>query len=97
MNSVKDIDQRKQELTAEIERLEQQREAMLALTPDKQMAEEMHSLFCTWNHTDGCDWYYGGWDKPTHAHNKWLSNARKAIDKGYTVEQMTEIKDITRG
>ncbi|MCA1800319.1 MAG: hypothetical protein LC687_03435 [Actinobacteria bacterium] len=97
MTTVTDIDKRKQELNAEIEKLEQQREALLALTPDKLMADEMHSLFCTWNHTDGCDWYYGSWGNPTHAHNKWLSKAQEAIAKGYTVEQMSEIRQLVRG
>ena len=32
-------------------------EAKLA-SPDHQLATELHSMLCTWNHTDGCGWFY---------------------------------------
>lgn len=44
----------------------------------RKAAEFLHDMFCHKNHTDGCSWFYGGWDKDIHidVRKKWC---RKAI------------------
>lgn len=46
---------------------------------EKTLANILHKLFCGWNHTEGCDWYYGDWsDKktPSYGRNKYLTKAK---------------------
>ena len=53
--------------------------------PDQQLAKELHSMLCTWNHEDGCGWYYeitnkkDDWSKDTHG--RYLSKARSLMHK----------------
>lgn len=50
---------------------------------DQQVATELHGLLCTWNHTDGCGWFYEFKDKKDNwsgsAHNNYLMRAQKLI------------------
>ena len=52
---------------------------------DQQLAKELHSMLCTWNHTDGCSWFYeitnkkDDWSKNTHG--RYLSKARSLMHK----------------
>jgi len=51
-------------------------------TQIQEMAEELHNMVCTWNHTDGCDWHYGNWeDNPTHARKKYYNAVKGIVDK----------------
>ena len=46
-----------------------------ANTPDEKLAAYLHSKFCTWNHADGCSWFYEEtWNE--YAHNSWVIKAR---------------------
>ncbi len=53
-------------LEQDIANLETQLETARALrevtqgkaTPMQNLAEELHTMLCHWNHTDGCGWYY---------------------------------------
>ena len=45
-----------------------------AETPVQILAQYLHSRYCTWNHADGCFWFYeNSWDEYTHA--KWINEA----------------------
>ena len=52
-------------------------------TFDQQIATCLHGMLCTWNHTDGCGWFYefkdGKDDWSGHAHNNYLMRAQKLI------------------
>jgi len=54
-------------------------------SPDKLLAAELHGMLCTYNHTDGCGWYYEFKDKQDlwdrHAHGEYLIKAQKLIGK----------------
>jgi hypothetical protein len=58
----------------------------LATIPeDERLADSLHSTLCTWNHTDGCGWYYEftnkkpDWDG--NEHGWYLAKARLLIGK----------------
>ena len=46
------------------------------LRPDYRVAEFLHSVLCTANHTDGCGWYY---DPISGAHKPWVERAKKLL------------------
>ena len=54
-------------------------------SPDHQLAKELHSMLCRWNHTDGCSWFYemknnkDDWNGS--AHGTYLKKAQKLIHK----------------
>jgi hypothetical protein len=74
-------------------------------SPDHQLAKELHSMNCTWNHTDGCGWYYEMKNKQDdwtgHAHGEYLKKAQRLIhkcqDDGVTVEQAIALYKIVKG
>lgn len=51
-----DLESQKQKLQTKLDELNE-------LTPEEELAERLHDVTCTWNHTDGCDWHYGSWKK----------------------------------
>ena len=57
-------------------------EAKLEST-DHQLAKELHSMLCTYNHTDGCSWHYEFKNKNDDwtgsAHTEYLKKAQKLI------------------
>ena len=91
-----------EELRKEAARIEKQlaeEEAKLALlTPEQRVAEELHGMLCTWNHTDGCGWFWefsdgrANWDG--NAHETYLKHAKKLIhecnEKGIAVEDVLD-------
>lgn len=91
-----------EELRAEAARIEKQlveEESKLAkLTPEQRVAEQLHGMLCTWNHTDGCGWFYeftdgrSNWDGS--AHGTYLKHAQKLIhqcnEKGLIVEDVLD-------
>lgn len=97
MRTIQQVDTEIAKRKEELEDLRKERKAIIEMDPDRRMAEQMHEMFCTWNHTDGCDWHYGSWERPTHAHTKWLKKAKQAIAQGVTLEQMQQIRELTRG
>ena len=71
----------------DIENLELQLEIAKALrqategktTPMQELAEELHTLLCHWDHTEGCSWYYETSGKATnwtgYAHKTYFAKA----------------------
>ena len=97
MKTVEQIDNQIAQYEDKIQQLKAERQKIIEMDPDRRLAEQMHSMFCTHNHTDGCDWHYGSWEKPTWAHKKWLKKAKEAIAQGITLEQMKQIYELARG
>lgn len=66
------------------------------------MAEVMHEGLCVWNHTDGCDWAYGSWEKPTFARGQYLKRANAffeafaGMDKKLLIEIATVLLAVKR-
>lgn len=73
--------------------------------PDKQLATELHGMLCTWNHTDGCGWFYEFNNKKDnwagHDHGKYLKKAQKLIHRceqeGVAVEQALGLYKMIKG
>ena len=77
------IAEKQARLNEELAALEAEEQRLLSLSDDARLAEELHSMQCRWNHTDGCSWYYEvskgvvnweGW-----AHAEYLKKARKVM------------------
>jgi hypothetical protein len=89
----------------ELVRLKLELEAAKLESPDHQLAKELHGMLCTWNHTDGCGWYYEFKDKQDdwngHAHGQYLTRARMLIHKceqeGTTVEKALAMYKLIKG
>lgn len=41
-----------------IAELKRQKDEFLAMSPAAQLAISLHDATCSWNHTDGCGWFY---------------------------------------
>ena len=40
----------------------------------------LHKKFCSWNHVDGCSWFYEQhW--VDYAHKVWLKNAKQLLEE----------------
>ena len=54
-------------------------------SPDHQLATELHGMLCTWNHTDGCGWFYEFSNKKDNwagdSHGRYLKKAQTLIHK----------------
>ena len=77
------------ELNEKIEKLETERtkvEEKLrdfeALPENKKLAEMLHAKLCHSNHTDGCGWFYGGWNNMRSSHTAYLEKAERLIKFG---------------
>jgi uncharacterized damage-inducible protein DinB len=60
-------------------------EALEKESPEEALSRELHSLLCTLNHTDACDWFYeiknnkDNWNG--FSHGEYLGMAKKIIHK----------------
>lgn len=76
-----EIEQKKKELAE----LETKLEVAKNEPDDIQLARQLHTLLCKWNHTDGCAWYYESKNKKEdwtgHAHAEYLGKARKLMHR----------------
>ena len=89
----------------ELAKLEKELETARLEPPEEQLAKELHSMLCTWNHTDGCGWYYEFKNKKDDwtgsAHGEYLGRARKLMHKcqeeGISVENALSIFKVIRG
>ena len=74
-------------------------------SPDHQLAKELHNMLCTWNHTDGCGWFYEMKNKQDDwngsAHGTYLKKAQKLLhvcdQEGITVERAIEMYKLVKG
>jgi len=70
-----------EDLKSSLRAAEAARQNFVQWTPEQRLACELHSMMCTWNHTDGCGWFYEihknvhDWNRGDHA--RWLEKARK--------------------
>ncbi len=90
---------------AALAELEKKLELAKLESPDRQLAKELHGLLCTWNHTDGCSWYYEISNKQDnwsgHAHSHYLQKAqsliRKCEQEGIEVGQAISMFRMVKG
>jgi len=54
------------------------------MTPEQEVATFLHDLFCSYNHTDMCDWEYGSWENPRYAQKRHLKWAHELLDRTMT-------------
>jgi hypothetical protein len=96
-----EIKKRKQEVAD----LEAKLELAKLDTPEEQLAKSLHGMLCTWNHTDGCGWFYEFKDKKDdwsgHAHGEYMKKARNLMHicnkEGITADKALEMYKLVRG
>lgn len=44
-----------------------------------EIAGELHSVLCRQDHSEGCSWHYGSWEKPLDSHKEYEAKARNLI------------------
>lgn len=63
--------------------IEKEQKNLESLSPEERIAVQLHDAKCTWNHTDGCGWYYEvskgvhNWSGSSHA--AYLRSAQKLV------------------
>ena len=82
-NLRRQIDEKKRELAELQRKLAKHTE----LTQAQQLAEELHSIRCHKDHTEGCTWHYENWETSTAP-----SNVRERYRQA--AEQMLSITDF---
>jgi len=99
MRSLEDIDKETLKLEKALEEIKQVKKKtleQLASSPYIKIADNLHTILCKWNHTDGCGWYYeesnGVDDWKGQTHSRYLEKAQKLVDlSGYSPEQINGI------
>jgi hypothetical protein len=76
----KDPFERARELRAEADRIERDAKKHASSPVEQRIAEALHSMFCHWNHIDGCGWEYESWERPGWSRDNYLKKARKTIE-----------------
>lgn len=112
MTSREELDQKVREAEAALLEAKRERSRFEQLTPDVKLAENLHSLLCTSEHTEACWWYYevdkfnvNTWNRSTHS--RYLKNAKaviKVIEDAYArpieprdIENVIKIIKAARG
>ncbi len=67
------------ELEAKLAEKKKEKAKFDAMPERQRLAEIIHEKQCTWNHTDGCGWYYESWEKPGYSRNEYLEKADKLL------------------
>ena len=71
------------DLQDELKRRDDSRKVLAAMSKDHRLAVFLHDAYCTWNHTDGCEWFYevkgDVHDWAGLSHQQWLKRARSAL------------------
>ena len=80
-NKINKLQEDIDELEKQIKQLKLEQSVFNTLKPEYKLAEKLHKKMCSWNHTDGCGWYYEPWDKLRHAKQTYVDKARKVLDK----------------
>ena len=99
METTRTLEKQKKALLSEIQKIDSLLEEKNKLTVKEKIAEELHSLLCHENHTDGCSWSYENWAEPGYAKTKYLMKAEKvlAITDSKTIVQIVDaLKESVR-
>ena len=78
-----DVARLREQLAQAEERLQEAEAAEAALTDEQRLAVALHDELCTWNHADGCGWFYEftgkqhDWSRS--AHDNYLMKAGRLI------------------
>jgi len=99
------IKQKTQQFNQEVKDLEAQLAAAKLESPDQQLAKQLHSMLCTWNHTDGCSWFYEMKNKQDdwtgHAHGEYLKKAQmithQCKQRNIPVQTAMEVYKMVKG
>jgi hypothetical protein len=73
----KDIDALEKQL-AELKRLQDEYDKE---SPERRLADAMHSGHCRWNHTDGCDWAYDRGNWQMESRKRYLAAATRILNE----------------
>lgn len=89
----REINEWREALQAALDRLDAREQELDEIDPVYELAGALHRLLCTWNHTDGCGWFYALNDWKEYSHANYLEKARTVMaalpDK--SVEEIIQI------
>jgi len=99
------IEEKIKQHKTDLAKLEKELEVAKLESPDHQLAKELHGMLCTWNHTDGCGWFYEFKNKQDdwtgRAHGEYLKRAQKLIhvcsNENIAVERAIEMFKLIKG
>lgn len=88
-------------LEKELAKLRLKRKKFDELPVEMQTATKLHNCLCTYNHTDGCAWFYFEHDWTEDTHDRYLTKARRMISfssaTGVSPESLVSlIEDINK-
>lgn len=90
---------RREEIQSELNDLAAYEESLLALSDDRRLAEELHSMQCHSNHEDGCGWFWESTNKweQGYAHKRWLVKAQNVMRAlpGMSVDDILKVVQVT--
>lgn len=72
-------EERLRRIRESLERLKQEEKQLLGLSPTQIIADEIHTLMCHWNHTDGCGWEYESWSQPGWSRMQYINKALELL------------------
>lgn len=86
---------------ADERRAEEARLDLIPILPEeKEVATLIHDMFCRWNHTDGCAWYYSkgtdhDWNH-TSERKGYMKRARNILSTGASAENVIKTLELVR-
>lgn len=82
----RDINKEITEAQEKLDELQKEKDRLDMMPEDQRLAEHLHEMKCTWNHTDGCSWHYeknyntDRFDWTGYAHQEWLRKANNLLN-----------------
>jgi hypothetical protein len=71
-----------EERELKIGKLKESQKEFEVLPENYKLAEKIHDITCSWNHTDGCSWEYENWtDKLGGTRDRYIEKADRMLKK----------------
>lgn len=92
MKNINEIDKKIAELKNQIQEWELKKAKYEKMPRNYRLAEALHDVQCTWNHADGCGWYYESWENPGFSRQEYLKKANEMLNEMTFEDAMKVIK-----
>ncbi len=100
LRSKEEIAEERVKLEERLAALDDEEQLVTTFPPEVFLAQAMHDMQCTRDHTDGCAWDYETWPAPTGGTRyRWVNKAKRLIEvlPGKSLEEIKVIVEILRG
>lgn len=92
MTTKEELIAKRNQTREELDRIERELAERNALTPEQELATELHEMLCNWDHMTGCYWNLEKhWD--SSARQRWMNKAERisALSDPETALQIVKI------